>query len=83
MEYNTLYNQVKSIRPARCSALNRQKLLNRALGPGVWEFKGTNGKKYEVVVNYARDWVGVTSKHRLSTLEKWCGESVGHIKELF
>lgn len=83
MTYNELYKLVKNLKIDQASCRNHERLKRHGLCDGMeWEFRGSNGKRYSVGVFASRGYIGIQSKHRLSTLEKWCGESVGHITDL-
>lgn len=81
MTFNELKNKLDHYKPCRASWRNAEKLANMGLCTAhgtVWRFKGTNGRYYEVVVTPRRNMALLDlNGHRLSTLEKWCGDSVG------
>ena len=83
MTYNELKAAVAAIKPARSSHLNRERLINKGLGPGVWDIKGNNGKHYTVTVNCRRCQIDIFSKHRQGTLDKHCHNAICHLVEVF
>lgn len=83
MTYNELNDLVAHMRVDRSSWRNRERLARHGLRDGmIWQFKGCNHKRYNVGVCAARGYIGLQSKHRLSTLKRWCADSVGHVVEL-
>lgn len=87
MTYNELKQRVENLRPCRASWRNQEKLGNVGLHDGaVFAFKGSNGRVYRVMVVASRDYIGLQSgdSHKMSTIEKWCGDSVnqGHLVDI-
>lgn len=74
MTYTELKNKLEHLHVNRSSAKNCEAVRRVGLIPNdSIIFRGDNGKRYEVFVVAKRDYIGVHSKHRESTLEKHCG----------
>lgn len=73
MTYNELKNKIAKLHIYQSSAKNCEEVRQAGLVPNnIVALKGKDGKKYEVFVAASRNFIGLTSNHRESTLERWC-----------